>query len=57
MRHERQLELLDRVAAAGPRLQGLHAEASMMNPASAYTDADRFEREQRIQSMTMQRGR
>ncbi|MFT4597504.1 MAG: phenylpropionate dioxygenase-like ring-hydroxylating dioxygenase large terminal subunit [Paracrocinitomix sp.] len=47
MRHERQLELLDRVAAAGPRLQGLHAEASMMNPASAYTDADRFEREQR----------
>jgi phenylpropionate dioxygenase-like ring-hydroxylating dioxygenase large terminal subunit len=48
MRKQRQIELLERVAAAGPHLRGLHAPASMVNPASAYTDPDRFAREQRI---------
>ena len=45
MRHERQVELLRRVARAGDHLAGLHAEASRTNPASAYTDPDRFARE------------
>lgn len=45
MRHERQVELLRRVAAAGDHLAGLHAPASRTNPASAYTDPDRFARE------------
>ena len=48
MRHERQMELLDRVAAAGPGMAGLHAEHAMVNPASAYTDPCRFETEQRL---------
>lgn len=48
MRREREIELLERVRAAGPRLQGLHASASMVNPASAYTDAERFSRERRL---------
>jgi phenylpropionate dioxygenase-like ring-hydroxylating dioxygenase large terminal subunit len=47
MRHERQIELLDRVAEAGPRLAGLQGEASMVNRAAAYTDAGRFAAEQR----------
>jgi phenylpropionate dioxygenase-like ring-hydroxylating dioxygenase large terminal subunit len=45
VRHERQVELLERVAAAGTHLQGLHAPASVTNPAAAYTDAARFDRE------------
>lgn len=45
MRRERQIELLERVAAAGPRLEGLHAPASVTNPASAYVDAGRFDTE------------
>jgi len=45
MRHERQVALLRRVAHAGPELQGLHAPASWINPATAYTDQARFERE------------
>ena len=42
MRQERQIELLDRVAQAGPRLEGLQASASMVNGASVYTDPDRY---------------
>lgn len=45
MRHERQVELLERVAGAGPHLEGLHAPASVVRPASAYTDPGRYERE------------
>lgn len=45
MRQERQVELLQRVAGAGPHLEGLHAPASAVQPAAAYTDAARFERE------------
>ena len=45
MRHERQVELLRRVAESGPRFTGLHAEASRTNAASAYTDPERFGRE------------
>ncbi|MDH3307017.1 MAG: aromatic ring-hydroxylating dioxygenase subunit alpha [Acidimicrobiia bacterium] len=45
MRHERQLQLLDRLAKAGPRRTGLYAEASTIVPASAYTDPQRFENE------------
>ena len=48
MRRERQIELMERVANAGPHLRGLHARASMVNPSSAYTDADRFARERRL---------
>jgi hypothetical protein len=33
MRKQRQIELLERVAAAGPHLRGLHAPASMVKPA------------------------
>jgi phenylpropionate dioxygenase-like ring-hydroxylating dioxygenase large terminal subunit len=47
MRKERQIELLQRVADAGPHLAGLHAAASMVNPATAYTDPARFALEQR----------
>ena len=47
MRKERQIELLQRVADAGPHLAGLHAPASMVNPATAYTDPGRFARERR----------
>ena len=42
MHHERQLELLDRIGAAGPRLNGLFGAASMVQQAAAYTDKDRF---------------
>jgi phenylpropionate dioxygenase-like ring-hydroxylating dioxygenase large terminal subunit len=48
MRHERQVELLQRVADAGPRLAGLHARASMVAEAAAYTDPGRFEAERRV---------
>jgi len=48
MRHERQVELLERVEASGPRFQGLQAGASMMNPASVYVDPERFAAEQRL---------
>ncbi|MGI9596764.1 MAG: aromatic ring-hydroxylating oxygenase subunit alpha [Acidimicrobiales bacterium] len=42
------MELLDRVAAAGPGMKGLQAADSMVNPATIYTDRSRFEREQRL---------
>ncbi len=45
MRRERQVELLQRVAGAGPQLAGLHIDASMVNDASVYTDPAHFERE------------
>jgi nitrite reductase/ring-hydroxylating ferredoxin subunit len=48
MRQERQIELLERVAASGAHFAGLHAPRSMVNPASAYTDPERFAREQRV---------
>lgn len=48
MRHERQVELLQRVADGGPRLTGLFGEHSAVQPASAYTDEERFAREVRI---------
>jgi nitrite reductase/ring-hydroxylating ferredoxin subunit len=48
VRQERQVELLQRVADAGPHLAGLHAPHSMVNAASAYTDPARFELEMRV---------
>ncbi len=48
MRQQRQIELLQRVASAGPHLAGLHGDHSMVNPASAYTDASRFDDEMRV---------
>lgn len=48
MRLERQRELLDRLAAAEGEGPWFYAPASMRNPASAYTDAQRFERERQI---------
>jgi nitrite reductase/ring-hydroxylating ferredoxin subunit len=45
MRHERQIELLQRVAGAGEHLRGLQAPHSAVRPAAAYTDEARFERE------------
>jgi nitrite reductase/ring-hydroxylating ferredoxin subunit len=45
VRHERQVELLQRVADSGPHFAGLHGPRSMVNPASAYTDPERFARE------------
>jgi phenylpropionate dioxygenase-like ring-hydroxylating dioxygenase large terminal subunit len=48
MRHERQVELLQRVADAGDHLRGLQAPASATSPASRYTDAGRFERERQL---------
>jgi phenylpropionate dioxygenase-like ring-hydroxylating dioxygenase large terminal subunit len=48
MRQQRQIELLERVAAAGPHLEGLHGESSMINAAAAYTDPDRYTVEQRV---------
>jgi phenylpropionate dioxygenase-like ring-hydroxylating dioxygenase large terminal subunit len=48
MRKERQRELLQRVADAGQRLEGLYGPATMVNDASAYTDPDRFAVEQRV---------
>ena len=34
MRHERQVELLERVAASGADFVGLHGDHSMVNPAT-----------------------
>lgn len=48
MRRERQIELLERVAASGPHLAGLQAAESYTNAASAYTDPSRFAREMRV---------
>jgi phenylpropionate dioxygenase-like ring-hydroxylating dioxygenase large terminal subunit len=48
VRQERQIELLQRVADAGPHLAGLHGDHSMVNPASAYTDPVRFATEMRV---------
>jgi len=48
MRHERQVELLKRVAASGDHLKGLHAPSSATNAASAYADPARFELERKL---------
>src|SRR5215207_3034685 len=48
MRHERQVELLQRVAEAGPQLTGLFGEESVVNPAQVYTDPGRFAHERRV---------
>ena len=48
MRHERQVELLQRLAGAGPHFAGLHAPRSRIQPAATYTDPERFAREQRV---------
>jgi phenylpropionate dioxygenase-like ring-hydroxylating dioxygenase large terminal subunit len=48
MRHERQVELLQRLADAGEHLHGLHAPASVTIPSSTYTDAERFQRERDV---------
>ncbi|MFV0260212.1 MAG: aromatic ring-hydroxylating oxygenase subunit alpha [Acidimicrobiales bacterium] len=48
MRRERQIELLQRVADAGPHLEGLFGATSMTNQASTYTDPARFALEQQV---------
>jgi nitrite reductase/ring-hydroxylating ferredoxin subunit len=48
MRHERQVELLQRVADSGEHFAGLHGPRSMVNPASAYTDPQRYADELRV---------
>ncbi len=48
MRKERQIELLERVAAAGDHLEGLYGPSSMINDAATYVDADRYAIEQRV---------
>ncbi|MEM7323107.1 MAG: aromatic ring-hydroxylating dioxygenase subunit alpha [Actinomycetota bacterium] len=48
MRHERQMEILERVASAGPRMKGLQGPKSYVNPAEVYTSAERFELEQQL---------
>ncbi len=48
MRHERQVELLQRVADSGDHFVGLHGSHSMVNPASAYTDPARHARELKV---------
>ena len=48
MRHERQVEILNRIEAAGPRCVGLFGDDILVEPAGAYTDADRFAREQQL---------
>jgi phenylpropionate dioxygenase-like ring-hydroxylating dioxygenase large terminal subunit len=48
VRKERQIELLERVASAGPHLEGLYGPSSMINDASVYTDPGRFAVEQRV---------
>ena len=45
MRIQRQQELIQRLIDAGPRLVGMHGEASMVQRASAYTDDGRFHQE------------
>ena len=48
MRHERQVELLKRVAASGDHLKGLHAPRSTTNAAAAYADPARFDLERKL---------
>jgi len=48
MRHERQVELLKRVLTEQDNTPAPLAPASAGNPAAAYTDPERFERERRI---------
>lgn len=48
MRHERQIELLERLVGVDPNLPFSYAPASMRNPASAYTDPARFAREMQV---------
>jgi phenylpropionate dioxygenase-like ring-hydroxylating dioxygenase large terminal subunit len=48
MRHERQVELLRRLAAADAPRPGPLGAASMHNPASVYTSPERFEAEMRV---------
>jgi phenylpropionate dioxygenase-like ring-hydroxylating dioxygenase large terminal subunit len=48
MRHEREVELLERVAASGERQVGLFGAASHLNPAAAYVDPARFADEQAV---------
>ncbi len=48
MRHERQVQLLERVLDAGPNLVGLHGPTSMLNDAAVYTDPARFEQEMTV---------
>jgi nitrite reductase/ring-hydroxylating ferredoxin subunit len=48
MRDARQIELLERVVASGAHFAGLHGERSMINPATAYTDPERFATELRV---------
>ena len=48
MRQARQVELLEKVAAAGQRLEGLHAPSSMVNDAAVYCDPERFRIEQEL---------
>jgi len=48
MRHERQIELLERLVGVDPNLPFSYAPASMRNPASAYTDPVRFAREMQV---------
>ncbi len=42
MRHERQLEILERIERSGPRRTGLYNPHSAVAPATAYTDIGRF---------------
>ena len=42
MRHERQVQLLERIAASGPHQTGLFGDHSLVHAASVYTDAERF---------------
>ena len=48
MRHERQVEFLRRLAKSGEHQHGLFGVRSRAQPASAYTDPERFERERRV---------
>jgi len=48
MRREREIELLERLKGARPDRPWSFAASSMRNPASAYTDPARFERERRL---------
>jgi nitrite reductase/ring-hydroxylating ferredoxin subunit len=48
MRTQRQIELMQRIADSGPHFAGLHGDHSMVNPASAYTDPERFATEMRV---------
>ena len=45
MRTERRRQIVQRLIDAGPHLTGLYGEHSTSQPASAYTDAGRFEHE------------